>query len=359
VAVDSVGNLVFPDETVNRIEVVAEQPGTFYGQAMTAGHIYTVAGDGTKGYSGDGGPATSAELFEPGATAVDGAGNLAIADIQNNRIRLVAEQAGTFYGQAMTAGDIYTVGGNGVAMYSGNGGPATAAEFASLSGVALSPSAGLVISEAGNNRVRMVAGQTGTFYGKAMKAGDVYALAGNGVRGRPILGRVATATPVEPSGVAIDAAGNVLIADTAFNRILVVPAASGTFYGQAMIAGDIYTIAGDGGFGGYSGDGGPAAAAELNWPGGVAVDAAGNVLIPDTRNDRVRVVAEQAGTFYGVLMTTGDIYTIAGTGVAAFSGDGGPATSAEVGIPTGIAVSSAGDLIFCDSHNDRVREVAG
>ena len=109
--------------------MVAEGTGTFYGQSMTAGDIYIVAGNGTPGLSGDGGPATSAQLSNPGQVAADGSGNLVVADVGNNRIRVVAGTTGTFYGQSMTAGDIYTVAGNGTATFSGDKGAATSADL--------------------------------------------------------------------------------------------------------------------------------------------------------------------------------------------------------------------------------------
>jgi hypothetical protein len=143
------------------VRVVAARTGTFYGQAMTAGDIYTIAGDGDQRSSGDGGPATAAGLT-PGAVAIDAAGNLVIADsypnrdISNNRIRVVAARSGTFYGQAMTAGDIYTVAGDGTAGYAGDGGPAVQAELSSPEGVAVDRSGDLVIADGGNGRVRIV-----------------------------------------------------------------------------------------------------------------------------------------------------------------------------------------------------------
>jgi DNA-binding beta-propeller fold protein YncE len=136
--------------------VVAARTGTFYGKAMTAGHIYTVAGDGTAGFSGDGGPATSAELNFPAGTAVDAAGNLLIADAFNGRLRVVAARTGTFYGKAMTAGHIYTVAGDGTAGFSGDGGPATSAELGPF-GVAVDAAGNLLIDDASNNRIRKVA----------------------------------------------------------------------------------------------------------------------------------------------------------------------------------------------------------
>src|SRR5437763_8070280 len=113
VAVDHAGNLVIADAYNFRVRVVPSHTGTFYGQAMTAHHIYTVAGDGIPGESGDGGPARSAEFGSVGGIAVDPHGNLVLPDIFNNRVRVVTTRTGTFYGQAMTAGHIYTVAGNG------------------------------------------------------------------------------------------------------------------------------------------------------------------------------------------------------------------------------------------------------
>jgi trimeric autotransporter adhesin len=155
--VDGAGNLVIADTGHQEIRVVAESTGTFYGRAMTVGFIYRVAGTGTGGFSGDGGPATSAKFDNPAAVAVDGAGNLVIADSGNNRVRVVAATTGTFYGQAMTAGDIYTVAGTGTYAFSGDGGPATSAELASPEGVAMDGSS-LLIADEGNCRVRMVTG---------------------------------------------------------------------------------------------------------------------------------------------------------------------------------------------------------
>ena len=182
-ATDPSGNLVIADSLDSRIRVVAARAGTFYGQAMRTGDIYTVAGDGTQGFSGDGGPATLAEIYEPWGVTVGGAGNLVIADSQNERIRIVAASTGTFYGQAIKAGHIYTVAGNGTSGYSGDGGPATSAELSDPAGVAADGSGNLVIADTFNDAVRVVAGSTGTFYGQAMTAGDIYTVADNGTPG--------------------------------------------------------------------------------------------------------------------------------------------------------------------------------
>jgi hypothetical protein len=359
VAVDGAGNLVIADTGNNRVRVVAEATGTFYGQAMTAGDIYTVAG-AHRGFSGDGGPARSARLDGPSKVAVDGSGNLLIADSGNHRIRVVAVAAGTFYRQRMRPQHIYTVAGTGTGFggYSGDGGPAASAELSVPKGVVVDGAGNLVIADTNNNRVRVVAKTTATFYGVAMTAGNVYTVAGNGVGRYAGDGGPGTSAELNsPDQTAVDGAGNLLISDTTNDAVRVVADRTGTFYGRAMTAGDIYTVAGTGQMG-YNGDGRAAISAELNQPETVLVDGAGNLVITDSNNQRVRVVAEHMGTFYGKAMTTGDIYTVAGTGQAGFSGDGGPATKARVDEPYGVALDAAGNLVLTDNQNVRIRVVA-
>jgi hypothetical protein len=187
---------------------------------------------------------------------------------------------------------------------------------------------------------------------------------GTGSINPPGDGGPATEASVDGACTAVlDGAGNLVLADIFDNQIRVVAAATGTFYGRHMTAGDVYTVAGDGAYG-FSGDGGPAASAELRNPQGVAVDGAGNLVIADTHNNRIRVVAAATGTFYGQAMTAGDIYTVAGDGTGGFAGDGGPATSAELHYPGGVAAVSGGNLLIADpgfgnSATNRIREVTG
>jgi sugar lactone lactonase YvrE len=317
----------YPGERGGSLQVVAGT-GTFsFGLvgigtapqiAFTPATITTVAGNGTQGYSGDGGPATSAELNGPGVVVVDTVGNLFIAELHNNSIRKVAAGTGT----------ITTVAGNGIAGYNGDGGPATSAELNYPSGVDVDNQGNLYIADTSNYRIRKVDGNTGT----------ITTVAGNGIGGYSGDGGPATSAELNtPGGVRVDNAGNLFIADTSNHVIRKVAAGTGT----------ITTVAGNG-TKGYSGDGGPATSAELHYPDGVTVDSAGNLYIADTNNNRVREVAAGTGT----------ITTVAGNGMPGYSGDGGPATSAELFSPYVAWVDSANDLYIADTNNQVIRKVA-
>jgi hypothetical protein len=355
-AVDAAGNHIIADSNNGRVRVAAAATGTFYGIAMTAGHIYTVAGGGRVIGLGDGGPGTKAQVAGPVGLALDGAGNLLIAASGNLRIRVLAARTGTFYGQAMTTGDIYTVAGGGSA--TGSGVPATSAALGGPDGVAVDASGNIVICDTGSGLVQVVASHTGTFYGQAMTTGDIYTVAGGSTAGLGDGGPATSAKLKLPRAVAVDGAGNLVIADTTHARIRVVASHTGTFYGQAMTAGDIYTVAGDGIIGG-SGDRGPATKARLRYPGAVVLDPAGNLVIADSLNSRIRVVAATSGSFYGKAMTAGDIYTVAGGFTAGFAGDGGPATKAELSLPEAVIAPGTGGLVIADSGSGRVRLVTG
>ena len=275
--------------------------------------ISTVAGNGAIGFSGDGGPATSAEINYPRSAAVDVSGDLYIADTYNNRVRKVTPN-----------GTISTVAGNGTMGYSGDGGPATNAEFALTWGTAVDASGNLYIADNGNMRIR-----------KVTPDGTISTVAGNGTPGYSGDGGLAiSAELLYPESVAVDSNGNLYIADFQNERIRKVNS-----------AGIITTIAGNG-TAGYSGDGGPATSAELNWPTNVAVDGSGNVYIADLMNNRVRKVT--AG---------GVISTVAGNGTAAYSQDGGLATNASLDYPIGVAVDSSNNLYITDD-GARIRKVA-
>jgi hypothetical protein len=288
-----------------------------FAQTLSAGIINTVAGDGIAGYSGDGGAATSAELNVPYGVAVDNAGNIYIADYGNERIRKVTA----------STGKISTVAGNGTVGYGGDGGPATSAKLDSPTGVALDGAGNIYIADLGNHRIRKVTVSTGI----------ISTAAGNGTQGYSGDGGPATSAELYyATGVAADSAGNIYIGDEVNERVRKVTASTGI----------INTVAGDG-VGGYSGDGGPATSAELNAPSGVAVDTAGNIYIADISNNRIRKVT----------VSTGIISTVAGNGTAGYSGDGGPATNAELNNPSGVAVDTVGKIYIGDTNNNRIRAV--
>ena len=291
---------------------------SFYFGSVEPPLIETVAGAGSPYYGGDGGPATAAYLFYPAGVALDGAGNLYIADLENSRIRKVD-----------AAGVITTVAGDGRCCYSGDGGAAVAARLSSPRGVAVDGAGNLYIADTRNNRIR-----------KVDAAGVITTVAGTGTEGFGGDGGPAVAAQLNrPTGVASDGLGNLYIADWGNHRIRKVDA-----------AGVITTVAGTGptgeGEGGFGGDGGAATAAQLNRPFGVAVDGAGNLYIADNRNHRIRKV-DAAGV----------ITTVAGTGNTwGFGGDGGAATAAQLAWPRGVAVDGAGNLYIADG-NHRIRKV--
>ena len=356
-SIDSGGNLLVADTSNERVRFVPAASGTFFGAPRTANDIYTVAGNGSAGFSGDGSSATASELSVPVSVAADPLGGFAIADFFNNRIRFVATTAGAVFGQAMTGGDMYTIAGDGNGSFGGDGGLGSAAQLNEPGGVGFDKQGDAVIADRFNNRVRFMPAASGTFFGQAMIAAHIYTIAGNGTGGFSGDGGPGTSAEVKgPTGVAIDPAGDVLIADADNNRVRFLPASSGSLFGQSMTAGDIYTIAGNG-TAGFSGDGGPATSAELHSPEGVAEDPAGDVFFSDGTNQRVRLIPAASKTLFGQAMTAGDIYTIAGNGTAGFGGDGGPVGLSELHFPDGLAIDSSGDLAIADEANNRVRFV--
>ena len=297
-AVDSAGNLYIADSGNNRIRKVSN------------GVITTVAGNGNQGFSGDGGPATSASLFAPTGVAVDAAGNLYIADYGNNRIRSVSN------------GVITTIAGDGSRGYAGAGGPATMEGLNGPDGLAVDLAGNLYIADTGDYRILKVSnGMMTPFAGNGSPGGS-----GDGVP-------AASAEFGSPVAVAVDSAGDVYIADEFIGQI------------RKVSNGVLSTVAGNG-MGGFSGDGGPATSASIGYATGVAVDPTGNVYLSDTTNERVRKVSN------------GLITTIAGNGNYSFSGDGSAATSASVHNPDGIAVDSAGNLYIADTGNRRIRKLS-
>ncbi len=279
--------------------------------------INTVAGNGDAYYGGDNGPATSAYINYPTGIAVDSAGNLYIADNQNNRVRKVNAATGI----------ITTVAGTGTGGYNGDNIAATSAELYYPNAVALDSAGNLYIADSSNSRIRKVNASTGII---TTVAGTGY----GGWNGDNI--SAITAELYNPTSVAVDSVGNIYIADDYNNRVRKVSAYTGI----------ITTVAGTGGYG-FSGDTGPAVNAKLYYPYSIALDSTGNLYICDLYNNRVRMVTA----------STGIINTVAGNGSYGYSGDGGPAISATMYNPMGITVDGAGNFYFADQVDGRIRMV--
>ncbi|HYM06062.1 MAG TPA: hypothetical protein VEU11_05835 [Terriglobales bacterium] len=365
-AFDRAGNLYVADAFNYRIRKIAAGTGV----------ITTIAGSGTSGSSGDGGPALNAQLTAPGPVAVDAAGNIYITGGQgffgDTNVRKIASGTGI----------ITTIAGTGDPSFSGDGGSATLAQLSKPTGVALDPGGNLYVVDNGNFRVRRIDARTGviaTVAGKgpspgrsgdggpatqaglfdpwavavdqtgnlyiseasgakvrkvAASGGTITTVAGTGLRGFSGDGGLATAAQLsDVHGIALDRAGNLYIADSSNGRIRKVDAVTGI----------ISTVAG----GGSAGDGAPATTSGLNGPWGVALDGSGNIYIADTFSNRVRRVDA----------TSGIITTIAGTGAQGSIGDGGPATAAQLFGPSSVAVDSAGGVYIADFQNELIRMV--
>lgn len=284
--------------------------------AATPGSISTVAGTGTAGFSGDGGPATAAQISGPRGISPTADGGYLFADQNNHRIRKVSP-----------TGTITTVAGNGSLGFSGDGGPATAAQLSNPTDVAATADGGFLIADQTNLRIRMVS-----------PAGIISTVAGTGAAGTSgDTGPATSAKFILPSGVAPTADGGFLVADDSGNNVR-----------KVSPGGIISTVAGSSaGTSGSSGDGGPATAALLHFPKDVASTADGGFLIADGANSRIRKVS--AG---------GIITTVAGDGTDGFGGDGGPATSAKLSDPEAVTPTSDGGFLIADRLNTRIRLVS-
>ena len=317
----------------------------------TVGNIITVAGTGTGSYNGDNQPAIDAEVNFPFGVAVDGAGDVYVADCFNNRVRKID-----------SSGTITTIAGTGFGGYNGDNQPAVDAELDNPDGIAIDGKGDIYIADANNNRIREI-----------NTSGTITTIAGTGVLGGSGDGGPAVDAELHgPAGLALAASGDLYFADAGNNRVR-----------EVTTTGTIVTVAGTG-LAGYNGDSQPAVDAELQLPSGVALDNSGNLYIADTANDRIRKVdpsgtistltAVQLPAGLGVdangnvyiadthaddieLDASGTITTIAGTGVAGYNGDNQAATSAQLSNPNAVAVDTAGNVFISDADNNRIREI--
>ena len=294
VAVDSAGNVYVADASNNRIRKIT----------VATGVITTLAGTGASGSAGDGGPATSAQLNQPRGVAVDSVGDIYVTEFSGNRLRKIT----------VATGIITTLAGTGTSGFAGDGGLAASAELGGPNDVILDSVGNIYIADASTHRIRKITVATGI----------ITTLAGGG------------GEFLNPAGIALDGAGDIYVADFSNSRVRKVTVATGV----------VTTVAGTGASG-FSGDGGLATLAQFSNPWAVALDSAGDIYVTDANNHRVRKIT----------VGTGIITTAIGTGVAGSSGDGGPAISAQLNFPAGIAVTNAG-IYFANSNSHRVRTTA-
>jgi len=321
VAVDAAGNLYIADTGDNRIRVVQASTGKI---VAFAGNWNIPVCTVPTGPCGDGGRAVNASFgLGPIGVAVDGKGNVYIADSGDNRVRVVnttTHKINAFAGSGNLCTPIWATCGDDT-------GSATAAQMGPPHGLGVDGAGNVYIADSRDNRIRVVkSGIISTFAGTT--GGQNHGFGGDG-------GSPTSALLAAPSGVFVDGSGNVYISDTGNQRVREI----------ILNSNKINTILG----GGNGGDGGPAKAAQLANPFAVALDSTGNYYIADTANNRIREVT----------ISSGNISTVAGNGDADYSGENGPATSATLNGPEGVAVDSSGNIFIADSLNRRVREVVG
>ena len=309
--------------------VVATAGGSVLGRALlvgsakgavavlSPGQMSTVVGDGDWIYRGDGVLATSAPIFLPTGVAEDAAGNLYLSDSNNNRVRRVDAQTGL----------ISTIAGNGSPGFSGDGGPATSATVSSPAGLLVDGAGNVYFVDSGNQCVRRIDAATQIITTVA-GVGGVEGAIGDG-------GPATAANLALPEAIAMDAAGNLYIADTGNHSIRRVDAVTKV----------ITTVAGMG-TAGYNGDGGLATAALLHSPWGVTIGPDGLLYIADLDNERVRRVD-----------ANGIISTVAGSGTKGFGGDGAAATQGALNAPAAVTLDPAGNIYIADAGNNRIRKV--
>ena len=346
IALDAAGDLFVADTDHCRVVVVAAHTGTLDGLHLRAGRAAAFAGGTCTGRGA---------LAYPTAVAVDAHGDVYVAEATAQRVQEVRAGSRT----------PVTVAGTGSAGYNGDGLAATASELDQPTGLALDAAGDLFIADTANCRVRVLPAGTTTLFGQAVTGGHLFTVAGTGVCGSSGQGGpLAAAQLWNPVAVTIDAAGDLLVADSGDQSVLLVPARAGSFYGTPVGAGDIgVVLGGTASYGPYALDGLPATgpAAELDDPRGLAVGPTGALFVTDGFMHVIRVVPPTTGTLLGRTMTGGDLYTAAGAlpvSTPEGTNDGTRWVLTTMDIPTGVAAAPSGALFYADAGLGSVRVLA-
>ncbi|MBX7220145.1 MAG: IPT/TIG domain-containing protein [Blastocatellia bacterium] len=321
-AVDALGNLFFSDSGNQRIRRVDARTGML--STIAGKGVPNVQGQINGGYSGDTGPASQAELNNPGSLAFDAQGNLYVADVGNFRIRRIGRETGLI-ATVVGIGPIAPFQGG----FRGDGGPATEAQLSVVEHITLDGLGNLYIGDSGNYRVRQVDARTGIIT-TIVGAGKLSVKDGT---------RATSTFFLSPNGIALDSKGNILVCDSFGHRVYRID-------GQTWLVSN-YAGNGNGGPGG--GDGGPATSGVIREARQITLDTKDNLFITDTADSRIRQVDA----------ATGVIATVAGTGRQGFFGDGGLASNAGLSGPFDSLMDKDGNLLIADSFNNRVRRVDG
>jgi hypothetical protein len=357
-AVDSESNLFIAGQLADIVAVLPESTMRIGHESVLPGALTRIAGNGSVNFGGEGALATMSDLSGPMGLAALPGGGVVIADEGNNRVRVVAGSTMHAYGRTLKTHHIYTILGDGETRPPATGSFGASTSIGEPDAVAVDVRGDVFALSALSSQLFVVAARAGRFLGRAIEPGHVYLVAGNGSTGFGGDGtRAGLARFSGVASVAVSAQG-IAIADSGNGRIRYVALESGVQFGLRMVSGDIYTIAGNGGQPTAAASSVPATHAFLGDPQGVAFDRSGDLVIANTGDNVVQLLASRSGRLLGHAVRSGFLYTLAGNGSAGYSGNGLAALKSAFFLPTAIAVDGFGNILLADSGNNRLRVVA-
>ena len=350
------GGVVIADSGNNRVRVIPSSSGMVYGRRLTAGHIYTILGNGSVAVPINGLHGTQVPIGDPLAVATDDHDDVFVLSGFSNQLFVVAAHDGYLLGRRLLAGRVYVIAGRESTSggFSGDGGPATLATLSGVSAVGVGAN-GIAIADSSNGRIRYIALSSGIQFSMKMTQGDIYTVAGDGARSPKVESEVlgVDAPLADPRGLAWDQ-GDLVITDTGNNVIQVLAGRRQDWLGRSFLSGYLYLVAGDG-RAGYSASGTAALGSQFFLPSAVTVDE-GNILVADSQNNRIRVLAGRAGSYYGLKLRVNRVYTVAGSGINGSCSVSAVPLKSDFTDPTGIA--AAADRVWVsNTGEDQVCEV--